>query len=187
MNFYNKFLKQEAASQYQEWTCSVLRQWSARTLNLWCKGFAFAKLCDDFYVLSMTAQVLVLHVVQQQTTQVHFLFSGWQGQGLMQALLRSLPPNCSVTEVQWEWTQQVTKERHSLLGKWKHLTEKLAHLSVPALSEINKLCVIYEPGYWNKQLFHLIKIWPSHKLQFMQWLHQTLLIANTPKLRDWQN
>lgn len=106
INFYNKLLKQEAASQYQEWTCLVFRQWSARTLNLWYKKFAFAKSCDGFCVLSTAEQVLVLLLVQQQTS-------------LMQALLRSLQPNCSVTDIHCKKTQQVTKERHSLFTKMK--------------------------------------------------------------------
>lgn len=55
----------------------------------------------------MTAQVLVLCLVQQLTTQAGFLLSGGQGQGLMQALLRSLQPKCSVTKV-----QQQTQQRH---------------------------------------------------------------------------
>lgn len=122
MNFYNKLLKQETASQYQKQTWSVLRWWSSRTLNFWCKEFV--KPYDDFCVISMTAQVLVLCLLQQLTTQADLLSVGW-GQGLMQALQRNLQPKCSITEVQSEWTQQCHQRRNirkmNVSGKWTWL------------------------------------------------------------------
>lgn len=169
INFYNKLLKQEAASQYQEWTCSVFRQWSARTLKLQDKKFAFAKSCDGFCVLSTTEQVLVLSLVQQQTI-------------LMQALLRSLQPNCSVTDVHCKQTQQVTKERYSLLQKWRHLKKTCSFLSPSPKGDLQIMCNIWA---WIPKV---IAFPPSKNLSIRQapicaaTLHQTFLIVNNPNV-----
>lgn len=66
------------------------------------------------------------------------------------------------------WTNTaVSQRRDSLLWKWTS-PKKTLRLSVSVPKEMYKLCVIYDPRYWNKQFFHLIKIGAWDKLHFMQ-------------------